>query len=330
MAINFERLVSRRVGKMLQDTLDLSGSQMSLNTLLSYMIIGFFVIAIAGLGVMFLALKLPLFESFPLSLVSGLVYIMVLYGVLNYKLDKRADKMESILPEYFQLVAANLRSGMSIDRSMLIAARPEFTPFAEDVQRMNNRLFSGESFDVTLHKLAASYRSNTLTRSVRLISEAYRFGGKMADLMEQISKDIRSQQIVQKEIAGQLFMYSIFIAFAGLVAAPVLYGLTGEMIKITDTVWSGILASNPGGLPSTGSSFLKPQPPVITIAQYHLFSYLAIIIITGFAALIMAAINSGKPVRGIRLIPVFILIGIGVFLVVGAVVAGLFGSIGAA
>lgn len=176
MAINFERLVSRRVGKMLQDTLDLSGSQMSLNTLLSYMIIGFFVIAIAGLGVMFLALKLPLFESFPLSLVSGLVYIMVLYGVLNYKLDKRADKMESILPEYFQLVAANLRSGMSIDRSMLIAARPEFTPFAEDVQRMNNRLFSGESFDVTLHKLAASYRSNTLTRSVRLISEAYRLG----------------------------------------------------------------------------------------------------------------------------------------------------------
>ncbi len=330
MAINFEKLVSRRVGKLLQDVLDLSGSPMPLNTLLSYMIIGFFVIAIAGLGIMFLMIKLPLIESFPISIVAGLVYIVLIYGVLNYRLDKRATQMENILPEYFQLVAANLRSGISIDRSMLIAARPEFTPFSEDVQKMNNRLFSGESFDVALHKLAISYRSNTLTRSIRLITEAYRFGGKMADLMEQISKDIRSQQIVQKEISGQLFMYSIFIAFAGLVAAPVLYGLTGEMIKITDTVWSGILASNPGGLPSTGSSFLKPQPPVITIAQYHLFSYLAIIIITGFAALIMAAINSGKPVRGIRMIPVFILIGIAVFLIVGAVVAGLFGSIGAA
>ena len=49
-------------------------------------------------------------------------------------------------------------------------------------------------------------------------------------MIEQIAKDMRSQQLTQKEVAGQLFMYSIFIAFAGLIAAPVLYGLTAQMI----------------------------------------------------------------------------------------------------
>jgi hypothetical protein len=100
------------------------------------------------------------------------------------------------------------------------------------------------------------------------------------------------------------------------------------MIGITDTVWKGILASNPGGLPTTGLSFLKPSPPKISPGLYHSFSILAIIVITGFASLIMAAIQSGSPVKGIKYLPLFILVGIGIYIVVGAMIASLFSSIG--
>ena len=136
----------------------------------------------------------------------------------------------------------------------------------------------------------------------------------MADLLEQISKDMRQQQLTQKEIAGQMLMYSIFIAFAGLIAAPVLYGLTSQMIVVTDTVWKGILAQNPGGLPTTGISFLKPSPPKITADTYHDFSLAAIIIICGFASLIMSAISSGSAIKGLKLMPVFIVAGIVILL----------------
>ncbi len=124
-------------------------------------------------------------------------------------------------------------------------------------------------------------------------------------------------------------MYSIFIAFAGLIAAPVLYGLTAQMIVVTDTVWKGILAQNPGGLPSTGISFLKPSPPKITPDTYHDFSIAAIVIICGFASLIMSAISSGSAVRGIRYLPVFIIVGIVIFFVVQILIAGIFTGIGA-
>ncbi len=236
--------------------------------------------------------------------------------------------METLLPDYFQLVSANLRGGIAMDRSMLLAARPEFAPFSIDIQQMNNRLFSGESFDVALHKLSRMYNSHSLDRSIKLIIQAEHFGGQMSDLIEQISRDMRNQQIVQKEIASQLFMYSIFIAFAGLIAAPVLYGLTSQMIRITSTVWKGILSSNPGGLPTTGTSFLKPHPPLITVQEYHTFSLIAIAIITGFAAIIMSAITSGKSIRGIRYLPIFVIVGITIFIVISALVGGLFGSIG--
>jgi hypothetical protein len=149
----------------------------------------------------------------------------------------------------------------------------------------------------------------------------------MSDLLEQLSKDMRNQQLAQKEISGQLFLYSIFIAFAALVAAPVLYGLTSQMIVVTDKVWAGILASNPGGLPSTGFSFLKPTPPKITPTQYLYFSLAAIMVITGFASLIMSAISSGSPIRGLRYLPIFILIGVGLFLTMQTLIGGIFSGI---
>ena len=161
-----------------------------------------------------------------------------------------------------------------------------------------------------------------------MITEALRYGGAMADLIAQLSRDIRSQQLIQKEVAGQLLMYSIFVAFAGLLAAPVLYGLTSQMIVITDGVWNGILQANPNGLPSTGVAFLKPSPPKITPDEYRDFSYAAIVIITGFASLIMSAISTGSAVKGLRYLPIFMGVGLVIYFIVGNVIGALFSGLG--
>jgi hypothetical protein len=161
-----------------------------------------------------------------------------------------------------------------------------------------------------------------------MVMEALRYGGAMADLISQIAKDMRNQQLVQKEIAGQLLLYTIFVVFAGLIAAPVLYGLTTQMVVITTGVWNGILAANPGGLPISTVSFLRPTPPQITPQEYKNFSYAAIIVITAFASLIMSAISTGAPIRGLRYLPVFIIIGIVIYTVAQTIISSFFSLIG--
>jgi archaeal flagellar protein FlaJ len=168
--------------------------------------------------------------------------VVLIYSYFEYKIDNRKTKMETLFPDYLQIASANLRSGISLDRAMLLAARPEFGFFSEDIKEMNRRVFGGENLGDALKDLASKYRSFQLTHAVRMILESLTYGGAMADLLEQLSKDMRKQQLTQKEIAGQLFLYSIFIAFAALIASPVLYGLTSQMIVVTDTVWKGILA----------------------------------------------------------------------------------------
>jgi len=326
--INFERLVSRSVARFISKTLDLSGSKMTVNTFLEIVIVGGFSILIIVPFLLYLIMHLSILVSFVGGVIAAILLPVIMYMVLNYQIDQRKTFVESILPDYFSLAAANLKSGIALDRSMLMAARPEFKYFSTDVQSMNKEVFGGETFENALKALVAKYNSSNFEHSVRMMIEAQKYGGAMADLMEQIAKDLRGQQMIQKEVSGQLLMYSLFIAFAGLIAAPVLYGLTSQMIVITDTVWKGILASNPGGLPTTGVSFLKPAPPKISPAVYHEFSLAAIAVITGFAALIMSTISSGSTTKGLRLLPVFIIVGLGIYFVVGTVIASLFSSFG--
>ncbi|EQD32650.1 membrane protein containing Type II secretion system F domain protein, partial [mine drainage metagenome] len=279
MAIRFERLVSRRAVIYLSKQLDLAGMKINIEKLLRMMILVGVMLLVVVASIATLLLKFNAVIGVALGIVTWAILVAAIYMVIEYRIDGRKTKLENMLPDYFQLASANLRSGIALDRAMLLAAKPEFSFFSEDIRDMSRKLFSGETMEAALTELSSRYRSVQLQHSVRMMVESLKYGGAMADLLDQISRDQRAQQIAQKEIAGQMLMYSIFIAFAGLIAAPVLYGLTSQMILVTDTVWKGILAQNPGGLPTTGISFLKPSPPKITPTQYHDFSLIAIIAI---------------------------------------------------
>ncbi|MCL4390715.1 MAG: type II secretion system F family protein [Candidatus Micrarchaeaceae archaeon] len=328
MAIRFERLVSRRAVIYLSRQLDLAGMKISIERVLRMMILFGIIIMMVIATVLTIIIKLNAVLGVAAGVIGWAVFVAVIYMIIEYRIDGRKTKLEKMLPDYFQLASANLRSGIALDRAMLLAAKPEFSFFSEDVQDMSRKLFSGETMEAALTELSGKYKSVQLQHSIRMMIESLKYGGAMADLLDQISRDQRAQQIAQKEIAGQMLMYSIFIAFAGLIAAPVLYGLTSQMILVTDTVWKGILAQNPGGLPTTGISFLKPSPPKITPAQYHDFSLIAIIAITGFASLIMSSISSGSAIKGLRWLPLFVLGGLGIYFVVGTMIGTIFSSIG--
>ncbi len=329
MHIKLERFISRNIIRFLSKELDMSGTKTSVNSLISIMFFSGILTTSSIVLILFFALH---YSSLLILIGTGIagffLSIPIIYLFLEYKIDKRKSFIETLLPDYLQIVSANLRSGISLDRAMLLSLRPEFQYFNEDIKELSKKINAGESFENGLREVSNNYKSSQFKQSVRMIIESLKFGGATADLLDQISKDLRNQQMVQKEVSGQLFMYSIFVVFAGLIAAPALFGLTGEMINVVSKIWVGILQSNPAGFSSVGLSLLKPSPPKITPSEYHNFSLAAIIVITGFASVIMSAISSGSVIKGIKYTPLFILIGIGIFLGVGHIIAGIFTGIG--
>ena len=328
MAISFDRLVSRSVARFISEELDLSGVKMTVSRFIGIAIIGGLGIFVATPIIAISLLKMNAAIAALAGIIMATVYEFVLYSVLEFKADQRKSFVEGILPDYLQIVSANITSGVALDKALILAARPEFKFFSDDVKLVSMQLYGGETIKNALEQLGNRYRSQQLKRTIRMISEAIQYGGAMTDLLNNIAKDLRNSQIIQKEISGQLFMYSIFIAFAAVIGAPALYALTSRMITITDTVWAGIIKQNPNGLPSVGISLIKFSAPQVTISDYHSFALAAIIIITGFCAFIVSTIANGTPKRGIKYLPVFIAAGFVVFFLVGVVMQSVGGSTG--
>jgi len=313
MKIDFEKLVSRSVANFFSRELKLSGIRMALNRFLALAILGGFAIFIVVPFSVLLLLKQSLGISVLTAFVLTTIYEAMIYVILEFKIEQRKTFVESVLPDYLQLTAANVRSGIALDKALVLAARPEFGYFSEDVKEITKELYAGVPLQGTLANLAKRYRSPQLQHTIRMITESVQYGGGMTDLLNQIARDMRNQGMVAKEISGQLFMYTLFITFATVIGAPLLYALTSQMIAVTDTVWAGILRQNPGGLPTVGISFLKPNPPQITIEAYRNFALASVLIITGFGSFIVSAISSGSILKGVKYLPIFIIAGLAVF-----------------
>jgi len=328
MMLNFQSLLSRSLVKRISDELDLAGIKVDLNTFIGFLLFSsFFVIIGVGIIAEFEFNFSPVI-SLILGIVSSVLYLGAIYTVIELQIDTRRSKMEEILPDFLQITAANIRSGMPIDRAMVYSARPEFAPLTQEIQEFNKRIASGESLQNSLIVLSTRFRSRQLKRTVNLMLEGIAYGGGMVDLLERVAADIRQQQLLQKEIAGQLFMYSLFIIFASVFAAPLLFAVSVEMINITTSIWSGISSQLQGGkIQMAGAlSMFTPKPPSITSEDFKNFALATMIMISIFAAFIVASISSGVASRGIRYVPIFILISVVIFLGAQSFLESMFGS----
>ena len=327
MKIDFEKLVSRSVVNFLARELKLSGVKIKVERFLEIAILGGIGLFVAVPFLLFFFAKQGVGIATIAAFASTAIYEVLIFALLEFKIDQRKTFVESILPDYLQLTAANVRSGIALDKALILAARPEFSYFSENLKDVTKELYAGVTLHNALIDLSSNYRSLQLQHSIRMILESIQYGGGMTDLLNQIAKDMRNQSIVQKEISGQLFMYTIFIAFATVIGAPALYALTSQMITVTATIWMGITAQNPGGLPTAGIAFLKPSAPQVHPEAYRNFAIEAVIIMTSLGAFIVSTISTGSVFKGLKYLPFFIAGGLAVFFIVSLVMGSVFSSI---
>src|SRR3989338_3462171 len=126
---------------------------------------------------------------------------MVLYLMLLLQAERRAEKIEGMLPDALQTMSSNLRAGMTLENALWNAARPEIGPLNEEIKRLSARTFGGIPVKHALGEMSGRVRSPLLQRSVKLISEGIALGGQIAPLLDSVAKDVRAQHQLRREIA---------------------------------------------------------------------------------------------------------------------------------
>ncbi|HIK02379.1 TPA: type II secretion system F family protein [archaeon] len=250
------------------------------------------------------------------------------YAAYSIGADKRAKQIEQMLPSALQLMSANIRAGMTPDKAVWLAARPEFGALMGEIKRAGAETMGGTPITEAFMNMSKRVRSRTLERTVNLISEGLGSGGEIAKLLNETSNEIRAMGLLQKEMEANVAMYSMFIIFASLVGAPLLLAISTFFVEMLSTLGSlsGIGDISTEQLQQSGVS-LTVLKTTVSSQFLTVFSAVTITVTTFAAALLLGIIKEGNEKRGLEYAPVFIVVGLAIFAAIKFVVTKAFGSI---
>lgn len=256
----------------------------------------------------------------------GVAFFVITNVAIILIADSRARTIEVVLPDALQLMAANIRAGMTIDKAIWLSARPEFGILEDEIRRVGAKTVAGKPIKNALTEITERIKSSSLERAVKLIIEGIESGGELAKLLEEISLNIRTSQALKREIHSSVLMYTIFILFASVLGAPLLLAISLYFVEVMNNLWGPqILASTEvfgeGGL--TGG-FIKPTELQVTPTELFYFALAIIIVTTFFGSLIIGLIQHGKEKMGVKYIPMLMIGALTVFLVARFIISYLF------
>ncbi|MCD6557810.1 MAG: type II secretion system F family protein [Candidatus Aenigmarchaeota archaeon] len=314
------RMIPNLIVKVYNDLLkktdlDMDGHEFTGFLLFFSLLLGVFVYFLQPLGYYSLIVgELAFFSPWILS-----------YVLLDFSIYRRTREIEKVLSDFLQLTSANIRAGMSIDKALWFAIRPEFGALSREIEGVAKETMSGKALEESLKELGEKFDSLMIKRAMKLIVAGIRSGGEMAYLLDRIAHSIRKTQTIQKEIAANVMTYTIFIFFAVCVAAPFLFGLSFQVITIMQQLSETI------SIPATGAaSFSTPinfAGPAVSPVDFKIFAIVSLVVTSLFSSMLLSIIRSGSAKETVRIFPILAGISVVVFFAAIHLLGGVMGSI---
>ena len=261
-------------------------------------------------------------SSAGLSIVANLVFyfivslgttILLAYTYIILKIHKRKKQIENVLADYLQLVSANVDSGMPIDQALWYAVRPQFGVLAQEIELVAKKTMAGRELDEALIEFSKKYDSDILKKSMVLLIEGLKAGGAVGELLNKISWNIKETEIMRKEIAANVTIYTIFILFSVLIAAPLLFAVSHQLVTLMTDLLSTVDIASVEGTLGQSQLPLRVQNIKITPQAFHTFVLILLTISSSFAALLISAVRRGEVKEGLKFLPIYVLISILIF-----------------
>lgn len=319
------RVLPRKVRKDFNQLIMQSTIRIDSNKLLSFIIL--FGITLS----LYAGYIISIFSTLPFILGSIAAFIIIeaiFYLWIIFSVNSKTRAVELVLPDALQLMSSNIRAGLTTDRALMLSARPEFGPLTDEIKRIGRETVTGCSLADAMLKTGERIKSDPLSKTMELIVNSIRSGGKLADLLDQISCDLRDQQMIQKEISASVLMYVLFIGIAIGLAAPLLFAISSFLVEVLVRMSMQISGEMPSDI-----ALSKSAPISATNIRAELIDFLpkfavvSLLVSSLFGSLIIGLLLKGDEKEGFKYLPLLAALALGMFFLGRYAVGKLFGSI---
>jgi archaeal flagellar protein FlaJ len=266
----------------------------------------------------------------------SLILVTLPYFLVSYFEYLKIREMEDNFPSFLRDVADSVRSGSILPDAIKAASNVEYGRLTPEVQKFANQLSWGVSFPRATELFIKRMRkSELISKSSRIMLEAYKAGGNIAPVMESIADSVVLIKETEYERAAALreqvvMMYAIYFIFLGIIMA--LTGILLPILEVSGSVGStstlgggGLSGGNPcdlcigfqcgvcDGLTGLGKAMGFGSGG---LESYYKGLFFAMVLIQGlFSGLVAGQIGEDSMVAGIRHGLIMMGAGFGIFVI---------------
>jgi flagellar protein FlaJ len=135
--------------------------------------------------------------------------------VLNYIDYRWRRAVDSHLPDLFRSIVQAQETGMTLPQALEEASKRKYGPLTAELKKMTAQISWGMNFEEAILALGKRVNTVLMQRTVPLIIEAGRSGGRVERVFEPIGKFVQTTLLLDKERRNQTRPYIaiIYVAF---------------------------------------------------------------------------------------------------------------------
>ncbi len=260
---------------------------------------------------------------FLVQLFFVVMFSLIIYFYLDLKVYYRTRSMEEQLPDFLQVVSANLKGGLTFERALWAAIKPRFGILGSEMAKASKKVMTGYDVSNALTELADKYDSLMLRRIVDLIMSELESGGNVSMLIDRLVDNLKETKELKDEMSASAIAYVIFISIIVVVISPLLFALSFHLLQVLIGFMNKLVATtqNVRALPFVFSKV------TVNIADFRKFSILALFVISLFSSMIVAIVEKGNVKAGVKYIPIYVIGAMSFYFLFMKILSTLFVSI---
>ncbi len=175
-----------------------------------------------------------------IGLAAFIVGIAAMLMIPTMRADKRKAQIEDSLPDALHHMAVAVRTGLVLESVIQEISEAEYGPLSEEYARITLEIRKGRPLKEALLAFAKRTRSKDIQRIMRLILEGVEAGGPIADVLDEVSDNMRAIKMIKRERKSATSQQISFLAMASLFAGPFVMGVVGGLPDVMEAVAGGM------------------------------------------------------------------------------------------
>jgi len=186
----------------------------------------------------------PMFDEYVVAALMVAIFPPTLVNFVDYRWRRSVDEH---LPDLFRTIVQAQQTGMTLPQALEEASKRDYGPLTKELKKMVSQMAWGMSFEEALDSFSKRVDTMLVKRTVPLIIEASRAGGRVEKVFEPIGRFVQSTLLMEKErkthtrpyvaiiyVAFFVFLFTIVLLFRSFFTQISEDVLLGEVLLSPD------------------------------------------------------------------------------------------------